>query len=326
MVATTILVYIYIGSSGTSTPTKLVCLCSGRAERAPTGTTKTAKYSFWGAPTTMRMYNIDVNLAGNDFMVFSLSHELTHRIKEALPEQFDDFAKMLFEAVGEKMSVTERIKLWEKNNKKYYPNLNPEELTDLAYEEVVCEMCESFLTDEVVARKLSEKIQKEKKTLWEKIKDFFTDLINRLKKAYEGLDPQSENGRLVREMTTDLTKVKEAWAELVVESGKVKKIATESEAKSSKKDYEDYNKPITLADVEILRSIGRKSINKFTADEIKKSQKWAYKFYQELGTKSPFFPRLVWRVESARSEQNKNSVCSYHQYFGGVTCQRRLYY
>ncbi len=38
-------------------------------------------------------------------------------------------------------------------------------------------------------------------------------------------------------------------------------------------------------------SIGRKSINDFTQEDIEKSQKWAYKFYQQLGTKSPFFRR-----------------------------------
>ena len=53
--------------------------------------------------------------------------------------------------------------------------------------------------------------------------------------------------------------------------------------------YSDYNKPITILDIEMLRSIGRKSINNFTEDDTKKAQKWAYKFYQELGTKSPFF-------------------------------------
>ena len=51
----------------------------------------------------------------------------------------------------------------------------------------------------------------------------------------------------------------------------------------------EYEKPITAADVEILRTIGRKSINDFTSEDIKKAQKWAYKFYRELGTKSPFF-------------------------------------
>ena len=51
----------------------------------------------------------------------------------------------------------------------------------------------------------------------------------------------------------------------------------------------DYEKPITPRDVEAVQSIGRKSINTFTSEEIRKTQKWAHKFYRELGTKSPFF-------------------------------------
>ena len=38
-----------------------------------------------------------------------------------------------------------------------------------------------------------------------------------------------------------------------------------------------------------LRSIGRKSINAFTSEEIRATESWARKFYRELGTKSPFF-------------------------------------
>ena len=53
--------------------------------------------------------------------------------------------------------------------------------------------------------------------------------------------------------------------------------------------YTEYEKPITVTDVEELRSIGRKSVHAFSSTDIQKSQKWAYKFYQELGTKSPFF-------------------------------------
>ncbi len=46
---------------------------------------------------------------------------------------------------------------------------------------------------------------------------------------------------------------------------------------------------ITTQDIQSLRSIGRKSINDFTSEDIQKSEKWARKFYKELGTKSPFF-------------------------------------
>ena len=65
-------------------------------------------------------------------------------------------------------------------------------------------------------------------------------------------------------------------------------------------DDEEYSKPITLHDVEVLRSIGRKSINQFTSEDIKKAQKWAYKFYNEFGEKSPFFRAWFgdWRAES----------------------------
>ena len=54
-------------------------------------------------------------------------------------------------------------------------------------------------------------------------------------------------------------------------------------------EYSEYDKPITIDDVNVLRGIRRKSINDFTSEDIKKSQKWAYKFYKELGVKSPFF-------------------------------------
>ena len=66
----------------------------------------------------------------------------------------------------------------------------------------------------------------------------------------------------------------------------------------------EWEKPITLQDVLTLRSIGRKSINKFTAEDIKKAQKWAYKFYKELGVKSPFF--RAWFGEWREHQTNKS--------------------
>ena len=62
--------------------------------------------------------------------------------------------------------------------------------------------------------------------------------------------------------------------------------------------YAEYDKPITPDDIRLLRKIGRKSINEFTPQEIEIAQKWAYKFYQQLGTKSPFFRRWFgdWRA------------------------------
>ena len=64
---------------------------------------------------------------------------------------------------------------------------------------------------------------------------------------------------------------------------------------SGRKGYSEYDKPITIADVDALRDILNKhgvervSVNEFDSDDIVAAQKWAYKFYKELGVKSPFF-------------------------------------
>ena len=74
------------------------------------------------------------------------------------------------------------------------------------------------------------------------------------------------------------------------------------DADYSPEQIAEWEKPITLQDVETLRSIGRKSINDFTSEEIKKAQKWAYKFYKDLGVKSPFF--RAWFGEWRRYERS----------------------
>jgi len=66
------------------------------------------------------------------------------------------------------------------------------------------------------------------------------------------------------------------------------------------RDFIEYDKPITTEDIDMLRSIGRRSINDFSSENIEKAQKWAHKFYKELGTKSPFFRAWFgdWRAYS----------------------------
>ena len=64
---------------------------------------------------------------------------------------------------------------------------------------------------------------------------------------------------------------------------------SEGDPRYSLADEGESTPGITLEDVNTLRSIGRKSINAFTSEEIRATEAWARKFYRELGTKSPFF-------------------------------------
>ena len=55
---------------------------------------------------------------------------------------------------------------------------------------------------------------------------------------------------------------------------------------------------ITADEIKKVQSIGRKSVNDFTSDDIKKTEAFAKRYYEEMGVKSPFFPRVVRRLES----------------------------
>ena len=81
---------------------------------------------------------------------------------------------------------------------------------------------------------------------------------------------------------------------------------TLSDVRFSKQLDTDTSSEITQADVEQLRSIGRKSISEFTSEDIQKSEKWAKKFYSELGTKSPFF--RAWFGDWRENDTGKTNV------------------
>lgn len=188
--------------------------------------------------------------------------------------------------------------------------------TEAALEEFVADSMEKMLADGEVIKALA----RENPTLLQEIKSFLADLVKRLTAAYAGIDPDSEEGRIVAGMTDRVKKLQAMYAEALSDAGKNyrgdgRAAKSQQNAKNAAKsqregklqarrtaeeNYKDYDKPITAADVAVLRSIGRKSVNDFTAEDIQKAQKWAYKFYKELGTKSPFFRAWFgdWRTSS----------------------------
>ena len=131
-------------------------------------------------------------------------------------------------------------------------NLTAEELQELAYDETIAEMSETMLTDTDAAQRVSQELYKKDRTLWEKIKDFFTGLVEKLRNAYKGVDPDSDMGRVMKRAISDNEKVAQAWAEAVVEAGEnyqlqdgQKNNAREGERYSNRNSQTvyDYSKP-----------------------------------------------------------------------------------
>lgn len=168
--------------------------------------------------------HIDLNAGdnGQGTVAYALAHETTHFIKDFSPAKYQTYADILIEAAESKGisydSLLDR-QLARLSELKENRSLTAEELQELAYDETIAEMSETMLTDTDAAQRVSQELYKQDRTLWEKIKDFFTGLVEKLRNAYKGVDPDSDIGRVMKRAIQDNEKVAQAWAEAVVEAG-----------------------------------------------------------------------------------------------------------
>ena len=159
---------------------------------------------------------VDLNAGadGQGVMAFALSHEFTHFVEEFSPEKFHRFTEILFEAMGTDVNVNELIAAKAAALKRQgYKELSAEELNDLAYSEVVAEMMETALTDTDVMERISARLRQTDMSLWEKIKKFLQGLVERLKEAYQGLNPDSSIARLARDTIRSSEEALNAFAD-----------------------------------------------------------------------------------------------------------------
>lgn len=159
---------------------------------------------------------VDLNAGadGQGVMAFALSHEFTHFVEEFSPEKFHRFTEILFEAVGTDVNVNELIAAKAAALKRQgYKELSAEELNDLAYSEVVAEMMETALTDTDVMERISARLKQTDMSLWEKIKKFLQGLVERLKEAYRGLNPDSSIAQLARDTIRSSEEALNAFAD-----------------------------------------------------------------------------------------------------------------
>ena len=83
----------------------------------------------------------------------------------------------------------------------------------MAYSEAVAEMMETALTDTEVMEQISARLQQTDKSLWGKIKKFLQGLVERLKEAYWGLNPDSSIARLARDTIRSSEEALNAFAD-----------------------------------------------------------------------------------------------------------------
>ena len=164
---------------------------------------------------TNKIY-IDVysGVQGNDTILFTAAHELTHFVKEWSPDKFGELAGFLIEQYQKKnVSVISLVQRQREKAKR-----NGREISyDEAFEEFVADSMETMLADGNVVEKLSA-LKAKDKTLWEKLRDRIRQLVEQIQKVYNGLKADSAEGRYVAEMGDALQRIQDLFTEGVTEA------------------------------------------------------------------------------------------------------------
>lgn len=263
-----------------------------------------------------------------------ISHESVHWMRLNAPEEYAALEDMVFDAL-KKTNDYDFAEAVQKEFGKYQERYGREITDAQAREEIVARACEDlFGRSEALQGFLADFAEKNKKAankfvaavkkILDNIKKFFGELLH-------GVNSRTAEAAIIRRCGVESAKALQAQFDktflAAMEGNAARNALGEMELGgemfADEEDYAEYDKPITKADVDVLRSIGRKSVNEFSSEEIKKAQKWAYKFHKELGVKSPFFRAWFgdWRandttqakivdIPNAQQEgQQKNPVC-----------------
>lgn len=165
---------------------------------------------------------LDINAGdnGEGAVAYALAHEITHFAKAYSPEKFQALVDLLRQETkkrGESFGELVSARATGLSMEEQYKGLSQDKLMDLARSEVIAEMCETILSDTDAAARLSRKLKAQDNGLWDKIKDFFTGLVEKLKKAYAEMNPDSHIARSMKEAVTKNEAVLNAWADAVSE-------------------------------------------------------------------------------------------------------------
>ena len=250
--------------------------------------------------------HVALDAEGGAYLFFGV-HELTHKLRA---ENADAYAALeafvlnkleaseLYGALtqGEGGTLEERIA----SVQALYAARGQELSRGEALEELVCDAIPVILTDEQAVRELV----RTDRTLAERIRDFFEEFYHELTRQLAGVvygpGNRAEAAALmndaetVRELAELFQTAMESSAdlqyELLTQSGSAIEEAGNDKRRGRRLSARaDGEETITMEDVAAIQSIGRKSVNAFSSDEIRTAEPFARRYWRELGVKSPFF-------------------------------------
>lgn len=160
--------------------------------------------------------NINALRNGKNVAMYTLGHEITHYIKEWSPQKFEALADFVLDqmgvdaetAIADKLASLKRLGLVK-------DTMTIAEANAMAREELVAEGMELVLTD----GKVLEELSKTDKSLWEKIRDWFFDIVGQIRRSWQDLNQASKTAQVLKETVESLEEIERLFTEGVREAG-----------------------------------------------------------------------------------------------------------
>ena len=198
---------------------KRVATINGKEVSAPNGYYKNGNQIY-----------IDINAGnkGEGAMLYTMSHEVSHYIREWNADGFRELGDFLIEQFGKQGVSVQRLlnaqinKIKNRYNAEKKALPSEEKLFDMAYEELVADAMSDMLADETSYIKLAE-LKKQNKTLWEKFGEAIKQFLDKLKSylgIYKETDaPVPNEAYHVRQMASDVyNKLQDLYLKAFVEA------------------------------------------------------------------------------------------------------------
>ncbi len=233
---------------------------------------------------------------GENAVMRTAAHELTHYIQEASPQMYADLKKAIIDTYYKGNADTFAGLVRDKQD--VYKNLTLEEITD----EVIADACEMMLKDGSAVNKL----MKDNITLGNRIKTWIDAFLDKIKaaftKAFKGVEvSKSEAYKLMTVAGENINDIQKLWNDAL--SSAVTSDITEGQAKYSIGKTSD-GKLIAVLDKNILDGVDKKDYAKVVKEELKK-HKSIYVYGQEIATNSKTYNEYI-NSKSAGQLKKKN--------------------
>lgn len=245
----------------------------------------------------------------------TVRHEMVHFLAQANKGAFEAFRDFVAGRYAETYGK-DALNTWLDNKKAEYEAAGIELDENSAKEELCADLAMDMLTDAETVKGFA----KENRSAARRILDALRRFIDKIRVLF-GLEPKYTAGKaraLEALSKTDSTvkvtdgKVERSHASFkndtlpkalnvkdlyaaekllyqALTSAEIRNSNTNSDGIRFSGETDSDTDIITVKDIDNLRSIGRKSVNDFTSEDIKKAEPFARRYFKELGVKSPFF-------------------------------------